>query len=63
MPKSASEAAGLRRMHVGGKRGAVGVRFYALDGTICVLIEAESEADARYLCRNVRLEFIGLCDK
>jgi hypothetical protein len=45
------------------RRRAASVRFYALDGTLCVLIEADSEDDARYLCRDVRLEFIGLCEK
>ena len=44
------------------KRGApTRVNFYALDGTICVVIEADSEDDARYLCREMRLEFIGFC--
>jgi hypothetical protein len=45
------------------KRRRMGVRFYALDGTLCVLIEADSEEDAHYLCQDVRLEFIGLCTK
>ena len=27
------------------------------------VIEAESEDDAHHLCRDVRLEFIGLCEK
>lgn len=45
------------------KRRRTGVRFFALDGTLCVLIEAESEEDARYLCQDVRLEFIALCDR
>ncbi len=44
-----------------------GVRFCALDGTVRVVIEADSEADseddARYLCREMRFEFIGLCDR
>jgi hypothetical protein len=39
------------------------VRFYALDRSVCVLIEADSENDARHLCRETRLEFIGLCEK
>jgi hypothetical protein len=38
------------------------VRFCALDGTLRVVIEADSEDDARMLCRELRLEFIGLCD-
>jgi hypothetical protein len=37
-------------------------RFYALDQSVCVVIEADSEDDARYLCRETRLEFICLCD-
>ena len=40
-----------------------GVRFCALDGTVRVVIEANSEDDARYLCREMRFEFIGLCDR
>lgn len=40
-----------------------GVRFCALDGTVRVVIEADSEDDARYLCREMRFEFIGLCDR
>ena len=39
------------------------VRFYALDQSVCVLIEADSESDARYLCRETRLEFICLCEE
>lgn len=40
----------------------VRVGFYALDRSVCVEIEADSEDDARYLCRETRLEFICLCD-
>jgi hypothetical protein len=39
------------------------VRFYALDRSVCVLIEADSENDARYLCRETRLEFICICEE
>jgi hypothetical protein len=39
------------------------VRFYALEQSVCVLIEADSENDARYLCRETRLEFICLCEE
>jgi hypothetical protein len=38
------------------------VRFCALDGPVRVVIEADSEDDARYLCREMRWEFIGLCN-
>jgi hypothetical protein len=38
------------------------VRFCALDGPVRVVIEADHEDDARYLCREMGLEFIGLCD-
>jgi hypothetical protein len=41
---------------------ALPVRFCALDGTVRVVIEADSEDDARYLCRDMAFEFIGLCD-
>jgi hypothetical protein len=40
----------------------VRVRFYALDVSVCVMIEADSEDDARYLCQETRQEFICLCD-
>jgi len=65
MPRTATERIGtgavrIRKRRVGRETS---VRFYAFDGTICVLIEADSEDDARYLCRDVRLEFIGLCEK
>ena len=40
----------------------VRVRFYALDASVCVTIEAVSEDDARYLCQETRLEYICLCD-
>jgi hypothetical protein len=38
------------------------VRFCALDGPVRVVIEADHEDDARYFCREMSLEFIGLCD-
>jgi hypothetical protein len=38
------------------------VRFCACDGAGRVVIEASSEDDARYLCRDMDFEFIGLCD-
>ncbi len=38
------------------------VRFCALDGSLRVVIEADSEFDARCLCREMGFEFIGLCD-
>ena len=37
-------------------------RFYALDRSVCVVIEADSEDDARCICRETRLEFICLCE-
>ena len=43
-------------------RAPVRVRFCALDGPVRVVIEADSEDDARYLCREMLWEFIGLCD-
>jgi hypothetical protein len=46
----------------GVKRVPSGVRFCALDETVRVVIEADSEDDARYLCRDMTFEFIGLCD-
>jgi hypothetical protein len=62
MPRTASETIGLQPARIRKRRQAF-IRFYALDGTLCVLVEADSEEDARYLCRDVRLEFIGLCER
>ena len=61
MPLTAAESIGLAASIR--KRRRATVRFYALDGSLCLLIEADSEDDARYLCRDMRLEFIGLCEK
>jgi hypothetical protein len=44
------------------RRALPRVRFCALEGTGRVVIEADSEDDARYLCRDMAFEFIGLCD-
>ena len=44
------------------RRAPPPVRFCALEGTVRVVIEADSEDDARYLCRDMAFEFIGLCD-
>jgi hypothetical protein len=38
------------------------VRFCALDGPLRVVIEADSEFEARCLCREMGFEFIGFCD-
>ena len=65
MAKIATEKIGLRAvktLRING-RIARGVQFYAVDRSLCVMMEAESEDDAHYLCREVRLEFIGLCEK
>jgi hypothetical protein len=42
-------------------RASSRVRFWALDGMMRVVIEADSEEDARCLCRDMAFEFIGLC--
>jgi hypothetical protein len=44
------------------QRAPARVRFFALDRTVRVVVEADSEDDARYLCREMRWEFIGLLD-
>ncbi|HEX2447736.1 MAG TPA: hypothetical protein VHK26_06070 [Methyloceanibacter sp.] len=44
------------------QRFPVRLRFCALDGSIRVIVEADNEDDARYLCREMRWEFICLCD-
>ena len=63
MARTATERAGLRAVKTVrvSRRSTGGVEFYALDGALCVLIEAESEDDVLYLCRDVRLEFLGFC--
>jgi len=38
------------------------VRFCALDGSVRIVVDADSEDDARYLCREMHWEFIGLCN-
>jgi hypothetical protein len=38
------------------------VRFFALDGAMRVVVEADNEDDARYLCREMRWDFICFCD-
>jgi hypothetical protein len=44
------------------RRAPSRVNFYALDGPVRVVVEADSEDDARCLCREMAFEFIGLCD-
>ena len=44
------------------QRASARVRFFALDATVRVVVEADSEDDARYLCREMKWEFICLCD-
>jgi hypothetical protein len=62
MGRTRAETAGLAVIRV--RRRRLGrIRFYALDGTLCVQIEADSEEEARYLCRELRFDFIGLCRK
>jgi hypothetical protein len=43
-------------------RAPARVRFCALEGSVRVVIEADSEDDARCLCREMQWEFIGFCD-
>ncbi len=49
-------------VRVRARRAPSRVRFCALDGPVRVVIEADSEFDARCLCREMGFEFIGLCD-
>jgi hypothetical protein len=49
-------------LRVRNRRTPARVRFCALDGPVRVTIEADSEDDARCLCREMAFEFIGLCD-
>jgi hypothetical protein len=48
------------RVETRAKRSAV--RFVALEGPMLVVIEADSEDDARSLCVEMGLEFVCLCD-
>jgi hypothetical protein len=66
MPRIATERLGahvtvgvarLRR-----RRAPSRVSFCALDGTVRVVVEADSEDDALCLCREMAFEFIRLCD-
>lgn len=65
MTRTATEKAGLRTVRSASalSRRVAGVNFYALEGSLCVLIEADSAEDARYLCREMRLEFVALCER
>ena len=45
------------------QRGPARLSFFALDATVRVVVEADSEDDARYLCREMKWEFICLCDR
>lgn len=46
------------------RRGSLSlVRFFAIDGAMRVVIEADNEDDARYLCHEMRWDFICLCDR
>jgi hypothetical protein len=38
------------------------VRFFALDASVRVAVEADSEDEARDLCRAMQWDFIGLCE-
>jgi hypothetical protein len=38
------------------------VSFFAMDGAVRVVIDADSEDDARCLCRDMAFDFICLCD-
>ncbi len=62
MPRIAAERS-IGVVRVKRRAAPVGVRFYALDVSLCVVIEADSEDDARYLCKETRQEFICLCDR
>jgi len=44
------------------ERAPARVRFCALDGSVRVVIEVDSEDDARTVCHEMRFEFIGFCD-
>jgi hypothetical protein len=65
MAKTAAELTGIRAAHLRREPSPARntrIGFYAFDGSACVLIEATSEEDARYLCSDLRYHFIGLCE-
>jgi hypothetical protein len=61
MAKIATERS-LGVVRVRRRQAPARVRFFALEQSMCVQIEADSEDDARILCREMRFEFIALCD-
>jgi hypothetical protein len=61
MPRIATEQIAIGVVRVRRRQMPERVRFCALDGAVRVVIEADSEDDARHLCREMRWEFIGLC--
>lgn len=63
MRKVATERIGLRTARARLAERRTTVSFYAFDGSFCLMLEADTVEDARYLCHDVRLEFIGLCTK
>lgn len=61
MTRIASERAGLRAVKTArvSEPRSRRVRFYAVEDSFCVEIEADSEEDAKFLCRDMKLQFIG----
>jgi hypothetical protein len=47
---------------VGAQSQRESVRFFALDASMRVEVEADSEDDARVLCREMEWEFLGCSD-
>jgi len=63
MPRTATERAGLRTIKAtrATESRQSSFSFYAVEGSVCVQIEADSEEDARFLCRDLELDFVGCC--
>jgi hypothetical protein len=62
MARIATEHLSVGIVRVRERRRPARVRFCALDGPVRVVIEADSEHDARCLCREMAFEFICLRD-
>ncbi len=58
-----TERLGSDRLPARRRQSRTLVRFFALDGAMRVVVEADNEDDARYLCSEMRWDFICLCDR
>jgi hypothetical protein len=59
-PERTRRRASLAVVRVSSQRQTV--RFLALEASVRVAVEADSEDDARDLCRDMQWDFIGVCE-